>query len=103
MNSVHRLGATIAALAAAVTVAGALFVQAYTAGQQSAAQAAAPAAAVNAASGTIAPLGPHIVYVNPAPSPQVVNVTQAQPAARPPVIHVVVPGVGGDDNGGADD
>jgi len=103
MNSIHRLGASVAAVAAVATVAGALFVQAYTSGQQAAARTTAQTTVANAASGTTPPLGPQIVYVNPAPSPQVVTVTQAQPAAQPPVIHVVVPGVGGDDNGGADD
>lgn len=100
MNSVHRIGAGIAALVSVATVAGALFIQGYTTAQQSV-QASTQSAAVTA---TPSPtLGPEIVYVNPVPSPQVVNVTQTQPpAGPPPVVHVVVPSVGGDD-GGADD
>lgn len=93
MNSIHRLGAAIATLAAVVTVAGALFVQGYSTAQQAA------AAATHAASSPTSTLGPEIVYVNPLPTGQVINVTQTQPPGPPPVIHVVVPSVGGDDGG----
>ena len=68
--------------------------------KQDTTQASSQSAAITATSSPT--LGPEIVYVNPVPSPQVVNVTQTQPpAGPPPVIHVVVPSVGGDD-GGAD-
>ena len=101
MNSIHRLGATIAALAAVATVAGGFFIQGYATAQQVAAE-ATNAGPTNAVAGPTASLGPEIVYVNPVPPPQVVNVTQTQPpGSPPPVIHVVVPSVGGDD-GGAD-
>ena len=96
MNSIHRVGAAIAALAAVATVAGAFFVQGYASAQ--AAGAAAPYAAPSV-NGT---LGPELVYVNPVPSAQVVNVTQTQPPGPPPVINVVVPTVGGDDGGNDD-
>jgi hypothetical protein len=100
MNSIHRLGVGIAALVTVATVAGALFIQGYSTAQQAAVQASSQSAGVSAPPS--ATLGPEIVYVNPVPSPQVVNVTQTQPpAGPPPVIHVVVPSVGGDD-GGAD-
>jgi hypothetical protein len=95
MNSIHRLGAAIATLAAVATVAGSLFVQGYSTAQQ----AVAAAAATNAASSPTSTLGPEIVYVNPLPAAQVVSVTQTQPPGPPPVIHVVVPSVGGDDGG----
>jgi hypothetical protein len=99
MNSIHRIGVGIASLVTVATVAGALFIQGYSAAQ--AVQASSPSAAVSATPG--ATLAPEIVYVNPVPSAQVVNVTQMQPpAGPPPVIHVVVPSVGGDDGGGAD-
>ena len=94
-----RLGAGLAGLATVATVAGALFIQGYTTAQQ-AARATSQGATVNSAPNAASSLGPEIVYVNPVPSPQVVNVTQTQPpAAPPPVIHVVVPSVGGDDGG----
>jgi hypothetical protein len=99
MNSIHRWGATIAALAAVATVAGGFFIQGYSTAQQAAAG-ATNAGATNAVASPIASLGPQIVYVNPVPQPQVVNVTQTQPPGPPPpVIHVVVPSVGGDDSG----
>ena len=85
MNSIHRIGVTIAGLATVATVAGAFVVQGYVAGEQ-AAQAVAQATA---------PLTPRLVYVNPVPTPQPI------PTAQPPqVIHVVVGGFG--DDGGSD-
>jgi hypothetical protein len=100
MNSVHRIGAGIAGLVSVATVAGAFFIQGYTTARQSV-QASTQSAAVTAAPSPT--LGPEIVYVNPVPSQQVVNVTQTlPPAGPPPVVHVVVPSIGGDD-GGADD
>jgi hypothetical protein len=99
MNSIHRLGVTIAGVATIATVAGAFVVQGYAAAQQTTSQATAtigtPAATAS--------LGPEIVYVNPVQSPQVIHVTKTQPPAQqPPAIHVVVPSVHGDDNGGGD-
>jgi hypothetical protein len=100
MNSVHRIGAGIATLVSVATVAGALFIQGYSTAQQSV-QANSLSAAVTASPSPT--LGPEIIYVNPVPSAQVVNVTQTQPpAGPPPVIHVVVPSARGDD-GGSDD
>jgi hypothetical protein len=88
------MGAAIATLAAVVTVAGAFFIQGYSAAKQAAAVPAGVAAS------PAATLAPEIVYVNPAPPQQVVNVApSAPPAAPPPVIHVIVPSVGGDDGG----
>jgi hypothetical protein len=100
MNSIHRMGVTVATVATFATVAGALVAQGYVAARQATVQAPATIAAP-AATPT---LGPEIVYVNPVPAPQVIHVTQTQPpAAPPPVVHVVVPTVGGDDNQGSDD
>jgi hypothetical protein len=100
MNSMHRLGVTIAGIATVATVAGAFVAQGYVAAQQTTIHATATSPALVA----MAPLAPEIVYVNPLPSPQVIHVTQTQPpAAPPPVIHVIVPSSQGDDNGGSDD
>jgi heme/copper-type cytochrome/quinol oxidase subunit 2 len=94
MSPIHRVGLTIAGIAAAVTVAGAFVVQGYVAAQQ--AQTQATAAATAEAAATTLPT--QIVYIKPAPTP----VAQATPAPvqQPPVIHVVVPGFG--DDGGRD-
>lgn len=103
MNSIHRIGVTIAGLATVGTVAAAFVVQGYVTADQTAHQPVAQASST-ATPGATATLGPEIVYVNPIPSPAVVHITQTQPpVAAPPVIHVVVPTVGGDDSQGSDD
>jgi hypothetical protein len=92
VNTIHRAGLTIAGLATAVLVAGAFVAQGYVAAKQ-----AIPTAPAVTAAATLAP---EIVYVNPAPTPAVIQVTQAgPPASQPPVIHVIVPSTGGDDGG----
>ena len=107
MNSIHRVGLTIATLATVATVAGSLVVQGYVSAEQAAAQAAAAPATVASATDSQAPL---IVYVNPMPTtppavaPAVqavtpVDVLPAIPAQQPQVIHVIVPSTGGDDDG----
>jgi hypothetical protein len=107
MNSIHRIGVTIASLATVATLGGALVAQGYLAAQQAAAAATAQANAIS--NGMVDPtavLGPETVYVNPASSPSVIRVTQtAPPVGNPPVIHIVVPAPGGEpgDNGGSDD
>ena len=96
MNSIHRIGVGIATAATVLTVAGAFVAQGYVA----ALQASIPTATTGATAGPTATLAPEIVYVNPAPSPQVINVTQTQsPTQTPPVVHVVVAGPVGDDGG----
>jgi hypothetical protein len=40
------------------------------------------------------------VYVRPAPSPEVIHVTKTAPPAPPQVVHVTVPGTGGEGNDG---
>ena len=93
MNSIHRMGLTIAGVATALTVAGAFVAQGYSAAQQARAQSDSATTAVTIAATPTLP--PQIFYVNPAPTPA------APPAAQPaPVIHVVVPGFG--DDGGSD-
>ncbi len=93
MNSIHRLGVTIAGLATVLTVAGAFVAQGYVAAQQASAQATAQATAQAAAS------APQIVYINPMPTaPPAPPTPTPQPQQ---VIHVIVGG-GGDDGGGND-
>jgi hypothetical protein len=105
MNSIHRVGLTIATLATVATVAGSLVVQGYVSAEQAAAQAAAPPATVATATDSQAPV---IVYVNPMPTPPAAPALQAvppvaalpaDPAQQPQVIHVIVPSTGGGDDG----
>ena len=107
MNSIHRIGVTIAGLATVATLGGAFVAQGYLAAQQAAAASTAQANATsNSTADPSGALGPETIYVNPAPSAAVIHVTQtAPPVGKPPVIHVVVPGPGGEpgDNGGSDD
>lgn len=94
MISVRRLSVTVASVATAAAVAGVFVVQGYVSAQQSTAQSGSAAGAVS----------PQTVYVRPAPSPQVIHVTQTtQPAGPPPVIHVVVPSTGGENEVESDD
>ncbi len=92
MTSVRRLGVTVASVATVAAVAAVLVAQGYTSAQQAAAQ-----------SGAAGANSPQVVYVRPAPSAQVIHVTQTmQPSGPPPVIHVIVPSTGGDDGAGDD-
>ena len=105
MSSIHRTGLAIAGAVAALTMAGAILVQGYSSSQTAAAPAHSRRRRRTAASSS---LDPEIVYVNPAPTPAIVTVTQT----APPVsgrqepggrhrVHVIVPGhAGGDDDGG---
>ena len=130
MNSIHRVGVTVAGLATVATIAGAFVAQGYLSAQQTAAQASAQAAALVAAAATAtdtpqppatpdptadptASVSPQIIYVNPAPTPKTVHTAPRQPqrpaatrkpapAPTPPVITVIVPTPGGE-NGGHDD
>ncbi|MGD0018419.1 MAG: hypothetical protein ABSD62_04115 [Candidatus Limnocylindrales bacterium] len=85
MNSIHRIGVTIASFATVATVAGAFVIQGYVAGQQ----------AEQAIAQVKAPMTPQLIYVNPVPTPQ-----PPPPAQQPQVIHIVVAGYG--DDGGPD-
>ena len=94
MSSIHRIGLTIASVAAVVSVAGAFVVQGYVSAEQAAKQTAPQPTIQMPASPTAAP-SPEIVYVSP-PVPEAPAATRA-PAQPPPVIHVVAPGPHGDD------
>jgi hypothetical protein len=110
MNSIHRIGLTIAGVAGALTMAGALAIQGY-ASDQAAAQATPAQQAAAETQGATGPtadptaLDPETVYVNPAPTPAVITVIQTAPPTRtrrqanPPVIHIIVPGYGEGDGG----
>jgi hypothetical protein len=79
MNSIHRVALAIAFLMTGGAVAAAFVVDGYMSANQ---------AAIAAASAT---QNPQVVYILPTSSPA--------PLGTPPVIHVVVPGTGDDDNG----
>ena len=116
MNSIHRVGLTIAAAIAVLTMAGALLVESYVstqtaAVQTTASQVAATDTPTDAATATPS-LEPQTIYIQPVPTPAIVTITQtarpvvvSKPKAPPPVIHVVVsapPGTGDDDGGSGD-
>jgi hypothetical protein len=108
-HSVHRVGLVVAVLAAVVTIGGYFAVDGYlnahapSAVTLSADVAGWPATAPGGA------LAPEVVYVRPAPSPQVIHVTQTATPAPRQVVRVVVPNAGGEpgendrESGGEDD
>ena len=129
MNTIHRVGLTIAGVVALLVVGGAFVVQGYTGAKADAARAAAAqAAAAQAAaalqnasptSTTDPSLDPVIVYVEPTPTQPAVPIANPAPAVAvsgpdptpvqptdpqptPPVIHIIVPSPSGheDDHGG---
>ena len=131
MNTIHRVGLTIAGVVALLVVGGAFVVQGYTGAKADAARAAAAqaAAAQQTASPTAttdASLDPVTVYVEPMPTQPAVAVGNPAPAVAvsrpdptpapptpaqatdpqptPPVIHIIVPSPSGheDDRGGDD-
>jgi hypothetical protein len=107
MNSIHRLGVTIAGFATVLTVAGVFVVQGYLDAKQTVATPTVQASQIaDPTTDAAVSLPPKTIYVNPLPTPQVIQATQPPAPAQqpqPPVIHVVVPGFGGDDGGGSDD
>lgn len=101
MNSIHRVGLTIAGLVTGTAIAAAFVADGYISAHQTAAAATAGQSATADATGT---LGPETVYVRPAPSPSVIRVTQTATPGAQPVIHVIVPGGGEpEDNESGDD
>jgi hypothetical protein len=109
MNSIHRVGVTVAGLATVVAIAGAFVVQGYAGAQHTVAQATVQTTASATIDPTLDPtpsVAPQTIYVNPMPTPAVIHVVTkpkpAPPAKKPPVIHVVVPGPTGGDDGGGD-
>ncbi|MFI5259514.1 MAG: hypothetical protein ACHQ01_07905 [Candidatus Limnocylindrales bacterium] len=113
MNSIHRGGLMVAAIVAVLTVLGAFVVDGYVSAMNAAAQATASEQAVtlsSMAAPTASPtLEPETIYVEPVPTPAVIKVTRTAkpivrtgPAPTAPVIHIVVPGPTGGDDGGGD-
>jgi len=95
MSSIHRTGLAIAGAVAALTVTGAMAIEGLSSSQTPGAQTTQQVATDASAAG--ASLPPEIIYVNPAPTPGTVTITQT----APPVAHVIVPApAGSDDNGG---
>jgi hypothetical protein len=85
-DSIHRVGLAVASLAVVVTVGGYFVVDGYRSAQAAAAASPPPA----------------VVYVRSAPSAPVVQLTRTAPTAPAQVIHVTVPGTGGETDGGGD-
>ena len=103
MNSIHRIGLTVAGLAGALTIAGALAVQGF-ATSMAAAQGGQSAAFTQGADPTADPtaLDPQTVYVNPAATPQIITVIHTPKPTRRPVV-TSAPNQGwSDDDGGGD-
>jgi hypothetical protein len=107
MNSIHRLGVTIAGFATVLMVAGVFVVEGYMDAKETVATSTAQASQMaDPTTDATVSLTPKTIYVNPLPTPQVIQAAQPPAPAQqpqPPVIHVVVPGFGGDDGGGSDD
>jgi hypothetical protein len=126
MNTIHRVGLTIAGVVALLVVGGAFVAQGYAGAQADAARAAASQATAaqqtaSSTSTTDASLDPVTVYVEPMPTQPAVAIanpapgvvasrpdpTPAQPTEpqpTPPVIHIIVPSPSGHgDDGGRDD
>lgn len=110
MSHIHRTGLIVAGLAAVLMVAGTLVADGY----QGAQRAAAIATSGQQGTPTETPTdstAPETIYVNPAPTPDTVTITNTAPPqpgsqGTAPVIHVVVPNPAGGDDGaesGGDD
>jgi type II secretory pathway pseudopilin PulG len=104
VNGIHRIAFAIAGLATLTAVGGVFAAQGYIEAQQRAraaesAQAAemAAAEAAESAAQTLPPLSTEIIYINPEPTPQVINVVQTAKPAPPTIVQVVVPAAGGED------
>jgi hypothetical protein len=99
--SIHRVGLAVAALAVVVTVGGFFVADGYLTARRAISSArVAPAVSTTSSPTAAGTLPPEVVYVRPAPSPQVIHVTQTAPPAPPKVVHVTVPGAGGEGNDG---
>lgn len=109
MSAIHRAGATIAGLVTVAAVGGAFVAQGYVAAQHVAADATTQTQEATLSATSDPTLDPQTVYVMPVPTAPVIHITKKAPApppaAQPPVIHIIVPGpTGGDDgsSGGTD-
>lgn len=101
--SIHRLGLAVAALAVVVTVGGFFVADGFlTAAQTASAGPAVSDGSVSPSPAATGTLPPVVVYVRPAPSPEIIHVTKTAPPAPPKIVHVTVPGSGGEGNEGED-
>jgi hypothetical protein len=101
MNSIHRVGVTIAGLATVATVTGAFVVQGYLSALHTGAKATQQASVTSdvTTDPTMDPtaqatpdLGPQTIYINPVPTPHVIHVTKPAPRPKqPPVTHAPAP------------
>jgi hypothetical protein len=99
--SIHRVGLAVAAIAVVVTVGGALVADGYfSAGRTASAATPGSSNSVSPSATATATLLPEVVYVRPAPSPEVIHVTNTAPPPPPQVVHITVPGTGGEGNDG---
>lgn len=117
MNTIHRVGLTIAGFVAVMVMAGAFVVQGYTGAQHEAARATAPEATTPqvtpSPTATVdVTLEPQTVYVAPVPTPAVIKIvkkapprpviTVPKPVATPTPTSTPAPTFGGEDDGPGD-
>jgi hypothetical protein len=102
--SIHRAALAISGLAVVTVIGGFLIADGYLAarGQAAGGPATATVQGPPASTAAAASAPPQVVYVRPAPSPQVIHVSQPAPAAPPRVVHVTVPGTAGENEGGSE-
>src|SRR5664280_2152687 len=99
--SIHRVGLAVAAIAVVVTVGGVFIADGYlSANQITSATTPGGSDSVSPSPAATETLQPEVVYVRPAPSPEVIHVTKTAPPAPPQIVHVTVPGSGGEGNEG---
>ena len=99
--SIHRVGLAVAAIAVVVTVGGVFVADGYfSAGRTASAATPGGSDRVSPSLAATGTLPPEVVYVRPAPSPEIIHVTKTAPPAPPQIVHVTVPGTGGEGNDG---
>ncbi|MGO9178643.1 MAG: hypothetical protein ACLQBX_17405 [Candidatus Limnocylindrales bacterium] len=99
--SIHRVGLAIAAVTVVVTVGGLFVVDGYFSARRTASTAPVGSitdTAVSPAASAGRTVPPEVVYVRPAPSPKVIHITRTAPPAPAQIVHVSVPGAGGEGN-----
>jgi hypothetical protein len=97
--SIHRVGLAVAAIAVVVTVGGVFVADGYfSAGRTASAATPGGSDRVSPSLAATGTLPPEVVYVRPAPSPEVIHITRPAPPPPPQVVHVTVPGTGGEGN-----
>ena len=101
--SVHRAGLVAGALAAVVLIGSYYLADGYLSAHRAAPVASSiPAVATSSAPQPADSTAPEIVYVRPAPSPQVIHVTQTAPPSAPKVVRITVASAGGERGDGSE-